>query len=115
MAEKGPLAQRLNKNIDAKAFLTSLKNNKLIKIPDIYKVKMTFSSLLPANFNNYLYTLVANDNHIDRSAYWFKTRDESQLAPALTNAFTKLLTGAKAAFTDGQGYVPEDLKIPNEK
>ena len=111
MAEKGPLAQRLNKNIDAKAFLTSLKNNKLIKIPDIYKVKMTFSSLLPANFNNYLYTLVANDNHIDRSAYWFKTRDESQLAPALTNAFTKLLTGAKAAFTDGQGYVPEDLKI----
>ena len=105
----GPLASHINANYDKDKFLTALKNNKLIKIPDIYKVKMTFSSLLPANFNNYLYTLVANDNHIDE--YYWKTRDESQLAGALTNAFTGLLKGAKDAFTDGQGYVPEGLKI----
>ena len=33
-----------------------------IKIPDIYRVKMTFKSLLPANFNNFLFAYAANMN-----------------------------------------------------
>ena len=28
----------------------------MIKIPDVYKVDMKFTSLLPANFNNYIFT-----------------------------------------------------------
>ena len=44
-----------NNNVD-----TFLKHN-LIKIPDIYHVEMKFESLLPANFNNLLYTYTCND------------------------------------------------------
>ena len=48
----GPLAKHINKNIaSAEDFLNKIKTNKLIKIPDIYKVTMTFDSLLPSNFN----------------------------------------------------------------
>jgi len=88
-----------------------LQKNKLIKIPDIYRVKLVFNSLLPANFNNYLYTLVMNDNHIDK--YYFKTRDESLLPNALVGAFSGLLKGAKKAFEKGSGqdYVPTSLKL----
>ena len=109
----GPLANHINANYDKDKFLTALKNNKLIKIPDIYKVKLTFSSLLPANFNNYLYTLVANDNQIDTYINK-KTRDDSQLVDALTNAFTGLLTGAKDAFIHSgekkYTYIPTEDK-----
>lgn len=41
---------------------TLITNNQLIKIPDVYHVEMTFTSLLPANFNNYLFTIIANDD-----------------------------------------------------
>lgn len=38
--------------------------NRIIKIPDIYKVTLSFESMLPANFNNYLFTYAENRNHI---------------------------------------------------
>ena len=72
-------------------------------------MKLTFNSVLPANFNNYLYTLVANDNHIEK--YSSKSHEDSLLAGALANSFTGLLSGAKKAFTADQGYVPSDFKI----
>ncbi len=109
----GPLSDHINKNIDTKQFLEKIKTNKLIKIPDIYRVTMTFNSLIPANFNNYLYTLVMNDNIID--SYYYKTRDESLMASALVNSFTGLLTGAKNAFTKSAEtkyqYVPKGLEL----
>ena len=38
----------------------SIVRNNLIKIPDAYKVTLRFQSLLPANFNNYLYSYASN-------------------------------------------------------
>ena len=35
-----------------------------IKIPDAYNVKITFTSLLPNNFNNYLYAMYSRDENI---------------------------------------------------
>ena len=32
-----------------------------VRIPDIYDVHLTFTSLLPNNFNNYLFSYYAND------------------------------------------------------
>ena len=40
---------------DAKAFATTLLEEKVIKIPDVYEVELTFKSILPANFNNFMY------------------------------------------------------------
>ena len=96
----GPLAKHINKNIaSAEDFLNKIKTNKLIKIPDIYKVTMTFDSLLPSNFNQYLYTLVANDNQIE--TYYTKgVYDKSQMVDALTNGVKGLINGAKYAFNN---------------
>lgn len=35
-----------------------------ISIPDVYNVKITFTSLLPNNFNNYLYSIYSNNEDI---------------------------------------------------
>lgn len=51
------LEGHVNENYGGKAFVKNgIKANNLIKIPDIYRVNMTFKSLLPANFNNFMYT-----------------------------------------------------------
>lgn len=41
--------------MNAGEFDKMVKQNKLIKIPDVYHVDMEFKSLLPDTFNNYLY------------------------------------------------------------
>lgn len=105
----GKLSGHINGNIKKSAFLESLKNDKSIKIPDIYKVTLTFDSLLPANFNNYLYTLVSNQSSL--TTYKSKAYDPSQLADALTNGVKELVTGVKKAWNDdSQKYVPEDQR-----
>ena len=38
----------------------ALSENELVRIPDIYDVHMTFTSLLPNNFNNFLFANYAN-------------------------------------------------------
>lgn len=88
------LFKYLNNNISNKEnFLQKLKTQKSIMIPDIYHVTMTFDSLLPANFNNYLYTLVANQDPIEK--YYYKTYDESKAATALTDVVDGLITHVK--------------------
>ena len=40
---------------DETSFTNALLLNKLVKIPDVYEVELTFKSILPANFNNFMY------------------------------------------------------------
>lgn len=47
-----------------KSFIQNIQNYNLIKIPDIYHVEMQFKSLLPANFNNFIYSYSYNVNHL---------------------------------------------------
>lgn len=109
----GPLAKHINKNINANDFLTKIKSNKLIKIPDIYKVTMTFESLLPSNFNQYLYTLVANDNQIE--TYYTKgVYDKSQMTDALTNGVKGMINGVKYAFNKYKTEVSADFTKYNK-
>lgn len=70
-----------NKCINKTQFIENIVNNRLIKIPDIYHVVMKFQSLLPANFNNYLYTYAENTNHI--STYARNVYDQSTISDAL--------------------------------
>ena len=49
---------------DGSSFIENIKNNNLIKIPDVYHVEMQFRSLLPANFNNFIYSYSYNVKHI---------------------------------------------------
>lgn len=53
-----------SKNIEKEKFKRSIVENNLIKLPDVYHVEMSFKSLLPANFNNFLYAYSRNVNHL---------------------------------------------------
>jgi hypothetical protein len=56
------LKKYINKDaMDVEKFRLMLENNKLIKIPDVYKVEMSFKSLLPDNFNNHIYMYSSNN------------------------------------------------------
>lgn len=62
--------EKLCAHVNTKLFNAGeLKENilkqRLIKIPDVYKVTAKFKSLLPANFNNWLYVYSKNSNIID--------------------------------------------------
>ena len=54
-------------------FIQQVVSNNLIKIPDVYRVSMTFKTLLPPNFNNFLYIYSQNIKHM--VAYKSNVRD----------------------------------------
>ena len=56
--------KHLNRNMNASTFLSNAINYKLIKIPDVYKVSLKFTSLLPSNFNTFLFNYSENASHI---------------------------------------------------
>lgn len=60
---------------------------RLIKIPDVYHVSMKFQSLLPANFNNFIYSYAQNNNHID--TYKETGYENSDMAEILSKGITK--------------------------
>ena len=60
--QKECLSKYINGCMDKKKFVAALKSDNLIKIPDIYHVKMTFTSLLPDNFNQYMLSYSKNSN-----------------------------------------------------
>ena len=82
------LGKRINECMNKDLFKEALKKGKLVKIPDIYHVEMTFNSLLPDTFNNYLYTYSQNSNII--TTYNNKVRQESVAVTALTDGITSL-------------------------
>lgn len=45
---------------DSEKLLNDIRDHRLVKIPDVYTVEMTFSSLIPSNFNNFLFNYSMN-------------------------------------------------------
>lgn len=84
-----------------------IKTAKLIKIPDIYEVTLSFESLLPGDFNNYLYTYIANNNIIDD--YKGKVWEESLMGSIVTAATTDLFNEMKA-YINASGYTTDSTK-----
>lgn len=84
-------------------FYENIKTNKLIKIPDIYRVKMVFKSLLPANFNNFIFNFSENSSHITK--YNNHIYDPAILSQKLPAAIGKFIKGASAEFKrSGESY-----------
>ena len=57
---------------DSNKLLKEIWNNDLIRIPDVYTVEMNFSSLIPSNFNNFLFNYSKNsqmETYIGQPAY----------------------------------------------
>ena len=75
-----------NKNMSGE-FKNNIINNKLIKIPDVYRVSLQFQSLLPANFNNFIFNYAENASHMTK--YKDHIYDESAVAMALPTAVSR--------------------------
>ena len=104
----------LNQNMDKDNFLNNAIVNKIIKIPDVYHVELKFQSLLPANFNNFIFMYAQNTNHM--SIYQDKAYDKSVLTEALPNAIASYAKRIKNVWNAGDSAV-EDLgeKIDENK
>lgn len=88
-----------NNCMNKEAFIANIVNNHLIKIPDVYRVTMRFQSLLPANFNNYLYNYAENANHITK--YENRGYDSSPLSDALGQLIPKYVQRIKKVWAAG--------------
>lgn len=55
-------------NVNASALKNNILTRNIVKIPDIYDVQLTFQSLLPNNFNNFIYRYFSNRNIIEQTA-----------------------------------------------
>jgi len=73
---------------------TNLKNEKLVRIPDVYSFKLTLTSLLPNSLNNYLYRYSGNQDMEKKSIADFKYVGENE------NVFESMKDGTQAAFKE---------------
>ena len=92
---------------EADTFITAVNKNNMIKIPDVYHVSMTFKSLLPPNFNNFMYTYSKNVNHM--VTYERKVRDNN-LGKALGQTVNKFGQLVRVVFNDGIEKAEEAAK-----
>ena len=97
-----------NECMDKTAFLTNVKNNRLIKIPDVYRVTLQFQSLLPANFNNYIFNYAENASHLTK--YSKHSYDASAAAKALPNAMKAFSTRVANVWKAGDESVENNKK-----
>ena len=79
--------QLVNSHLNPRSSLTDLAllTNDLIRIPDIYDVHLTFTSLLPNNFNNFLFANYANQKIYNFNYTGKKAYQESFLNPIANN------------------------------
>lgn len=91
-------------------FMNNIIENKLIKIPDVYRVQMNFQSILPANFNNYIFAYAENASHItkykDGPVY-----QQSAVAPLLAKAIKQYTDKVKIVWDKGEETVEVNKKI----
>lgn len=90
------LSGHVNINVVKKDFVNNLIKNNLIKIPDVYELHLSFKSLLPNTFNNFIFQYAFNSDI---------TLDNSSVQDGwVTN------TGVKGAITDWGKNRTEDGK-----
>jgi len=77
--------------MNSEVFLNAIISENLIKIPDVYHVELTFESLLPDNFNNYLFKYSHNSNIINKYSSGEFTRTNSAAISALTNGINGMI------------------------
>lgn len=71
---------------DAQAFINDIIDHNLIKIPDVYTVEMTFTSLIPSNFNTFLF------NYSKNSKIELYTNNEAHIPSVVGDALRSIKT-----------------------
>lgn len=96
--------------IDANTMVNNIINNKLIKIPDVYKVTMQFHSLLPDNFNQFIFQYAGNINHIDA---YKKVYEKSGVVDGLGTVLNGLISNAREGFVAGSEKAANEYGVAN--
>lgn len=76
-----------------------------MKIPDVYHVEMSFKSLLPANFNNFIFAYANNVNHMTE----YKEPYQAGIGGAIGKTIGQFVNGVKEAFKNND--VKEGFKM----
>ena len=97
-----------NKNVLSKQMISSISSNSLIKIPDVYHVEMHFQSLLPSNFNNFIFNYAENANHM--VTYFDRVYDPT-LGSVFGKALGKFGQRVKAVWESGNKNAANTVKI----
>ena len=97
--------EHLNQNINSAEFLANALKGKLIKIPDVYRVELKFQSLLPANFNNYIFAYAQKASHIDKNDSVYQ---QSVVAEVLPNALSKYTERVAKVWDAGSAAAADD-------
>ena len=93
------VAEHANENMNIGNFFNNIVKNKLIKIPDVYHVSLNFQSLLPANFNNFIFNYAENAGHMVK--YSGHVYDQSAFSKMLPQALSKFGQRVMAAWDSG--------------
>lgn len=107
------ISKHANNCMDSETFKKNIIDNKLIKIPDVYRVQMNFQSLLPANFNNYIFTYAENASHITKY-YGKDAYSESSVATILPKAISTFAGRVANVWNAGDESV-ENKKAKEQK
>ena len=103
--------EHLNMNMNQDEFLSNASIGKLIKIPDVYRVELKFKSLLPANFNNYIFAYAQKASHMAKSE---KVYQPSIVAEALPGAIKKYSERVAEVWNKGSAAAADEtLKEAN--
>ena len=78
-----------NKAFNKEGMEKAILENNLIKIPDVYHVTLQFQSLLPANFNNFLFAYSQNNRMSVDSTYVYQQSEISQILPRALAKYQK--------------------------
>lgn len=91
------IRKHMNPQVDA-ALVDALVSQRIAKIPDVYSVEMTFKSLLPANFNTYIFTFSGNnDQMVD---YTSKAYDDNIIIDGLNTGIKDFAEKLKSYWPD---------------
>lgn len=100
----------LNQNMEKGTFEKNALANRIIKIPDVYRVEMKFQSLLPANFNNFIFAYAQNINHMDEYGNGKNTYQESTFATTLPKAISKYTEHVTKVWNAGDSSAADKIE-----
>lgn len=105
------VSKHANSCMDTEKFKKNVIENKLIKIPDVYRVQMSFQSLLPANFNNYIFNYAENASHITKyTGNESSVYQQSVIAPLIAKAIKSYTDKVKQVWDKGEETVEVNAK-----
>jgi hypothetical protein len=90
------------------------KTARLIKVPDVYEVEMKFTSLLPQNFNNYLFTYSQN-NTMETEYASGSIYQEGAFATVIKAATTDFIADMKEYIQNMDSATPQTAQNQNQQ